>query len=73
MADISFSVPTEVKKIVKRHSEIKWERIAKEAVEEHAKKLKLMDNLVANSKLTQKDVDELDHIIKESILKRYSR
>jgi len=72
MVNITLSIPNELHKLVKKHSEIKWSEIARRAMWIEARKLDLMDNLTSKSKLTEKDIEELDHKIKAGLLKRYS-
>ena len=72
MVNITLSIPNELHKLVKKHSEIKWSEIARRAMWIEARKLDLMDNLTAKSKLTEKDIEELDHKIKAGLLERYS-
>jgi len=73
MPNMTLSIPNELHKFVKKHNEIKWSEIARRAMWEQARKLQLMDKLVKNSKLTEKDVNELDHKIKKGLLKRYAK
>ena len=72
MVNITLSIPNELHKLVKKHSEIKWSEIARRAMWIEARKLDLMDKLTSKSKLTEKDIEELDHKIKAGLLKRYS-
>jgi len=72
MVNITLSIPNELHKLVKKHSEIKWSEIARRAMWIEARKLDLMDNLTAKSKLTERDIEELDHKIKAGLLERYS-
>lgn len=69
---MTLSIPSELHKLVKKHSEIKWSEIARRAMWTEARKLDLMDKLTAKSKLTEKDIEELDHKIKAGLLKKYS-
>ena len=73
MVNITLSIPEELHKIVKKHSEIKWSEVARRAMWEQAKKLQLMDKLVEKSKFTEEDVEELDHKIKAGLLKKFSK
>ena len=73
MPNITLSIPEELHDVVKKHSEIKWSEIARRAMWLQANKLKLMDTLVRKSKLTEKDIEELDHKIKAGLFKRYSK
>jgi hypothetical protein len=73
MANMTLSIPAELHKVVKAHSEIKWSEIARRAMWEQARKLVLMDQLVAGSMLKEADINEIDHKVKAEILKHYAR
>lgn len=72
MPNITLSIPEELHKIVKKHTEIKWSEIARRAMWTQARKLQLMDTLISKSEFTEKDVEELDHKIKAGLLKRFA-
>ena len=72
MPNMTLAIPDELHTIVKKHTEIKWSEIARRAMWVQAQKLILMDGLASKSKLTEKDIDELDHKIKAGLLKRFS-
>ena len=72
MPNMTLSIPDELHSVVKKHTEIKWSEIARRAMWLQAKKLRLMDKLARKSKLTEEDIDELDHKIKAGLLKRFS-
>ncbi len=71
MPTMTLSIPEDLYRIIKKHSEIKWSEIARRAMWEYAKKLELLDRLTEHSKLTEEDVMEIDRIIKESLAKHY--
>ncbi|MDI6639729.1 MAG: hypothetical protein QMC77_08090 [Methanocellales archaeon] len=71
MANITLAIPEELHRIVKRHSEVKWSEIARRAMWDYARRLELMDKIVAKSKLTEEDVKELDHKLKKAIFEHY--
>ena len=68
---MTFAVPEELMVIMKRHKEIRWSEVARQALVEKADELKLMDQLVSKSKLTEKDAIEIGRKIKEGIAKRH--
>ncbi|MBI5389987.1 hypothetical protein HZB02_00685 [Candidatus Woesearchaeota archaeon] len=70
MPNMTLSVPEELHDFIKQHTEINWSEIARRAMHMQAKKLRLMEKLVEESKLTEKDIDEIDHKIKGKMLKR---
>ena len=68
---MTLSVPQDLYTIIKKHNQIKWSEIARRAMWDYAKKMELLDQLTADSKLTEKDVMELDKVIKKALTKRY--
>ncbi|MEK6920433.1 MAG: hypothetical protein AABX82_01010 [Nanoarchaeota archaeon] len=72
MTNITLAIPEELHVIIKKHNEIKWSEIARRAMWQQARKLQVMDKLVAKSEFTEKDVEELDHKIKAGLFKRFS-
>jgi len=72
MPNMTLSIPEEIHSIIKDHNEIRWSEIARRAITQEAKKLKLMDKIASKSKLSMKDVKEIDEKIKEGLFKRYN-
>lgn len=73
MGNITLSIPEELHRIIKKHNEIRWSEIARRAISKHARKLELMDRIASKSKLTMKDVEEINEKIKEGLSKRYAK
>ena len=74
MPNITLSIPEELHNRMKKHKEFKWSQIAREAFEKRMAdldKLKWMNKVLANSRLTEKDAEEIGHRIKREIAKRY--
>jgi len=73
MPNMTLSLPEQLHKKMKQHPELKWSDVARQAFEKRLKDLETlawMDKVLANSKLTEKDVDEISHKIKADIRKR---
>ncbi len=73
MTNMTLAVPEDLHKIMRKHNEVKWSTIARQALWNHAKRLEDLDELdavLANSKLTEQDVRELDRKIKEGIARK---
>ncbi|MBI2141826.1 hypothetical protein HYU16_05405 [Candidatus Woesearchaeota archaeon] len=64
-------MPEDLKSMMDKHKEVKWSEVARVALWEHARRLELMDRLVAKSKLTEKDAIEIGRKIKEGVAKRH--
>ena len=73
MVNVTFAVPEELHRIMRQHSEIKWSEIARKALWDYAKRLELMNRITSKSKLTERDVQELDKAIKADLSKRYEK
>ncbi len=71
MTNMTLAVPEDLHKIMEKHKEIKWSEVARQAIWEKARKLELMDRLLAKSELTEKDAEEIGHKIKHGIAKRH--
>ena len=68
---MTLSIPEEIYHIVKSHKEIRWSEIARKAISDYAKKLALMDAVLGDSELTEKEVMKLDKKLKKGIHKHY--
>lgn len=73
MPKVTFEIPTDVKDIIKKHSEVDWNKIISDTLWNYARKIKLLDSITSKSKLTGKDVETLDHEIKGALLKKYQK
>ena len=71
MTNMTLAVPEDLKSIMDRHKAVKWSEVARIALWEHAKKLELMDRLVAKSRLTEKEAMEIGRKIKQEVAKRH--
>ena len=71
MVNVTFAVPEELHEIMRRHPEIKWSEIARKAMWEYARKLELMERITSESRLSEKDVLELDKKVKAGLRRKY--
>ncbi len=68
---MTLAVPEELRSIMRKHLEIKWSEIARQALWLQAKKLELMDKFLSKSELTEKDAEEIGRKIKKEIGKKH--
>ena len=68
---MTLAIPEELNKIIKKHKEIKWTEIARQAMWEQARKLEIMDSILSKSELTEKDAIEIGEKIKHEIAKKH--
>jgi hypothetical protein len=71
MVNMTLSISPELHERMKKLSEIRWSEIARRAIEERINDLETMNRIVAKSKLTKKDVEEISDKIKRGISKRH--
>ena len=67
MANITLSVPDDLHKKMKRHSEIKWSEVARRDIEKKVHDLELLNELTSKSRLTEKDVLEIGNRINKGL------
>ena len=71
MTSMPLAIPEDLKKIMDRYSDVRWSEVARQAMWEKARKLDLMDKLLANSKMTEEDAERIGQKIKHGIAKRH--
>jgi predicted CopG family antitoxin len=70
MANLTLSVSDDLYEKMKKHTELKWSDIARIAFEKKLLELELVEKLLKNSQLTEKDAEIIGHKIKTKIRKR---
>jgi hypothetical protein len=73
MPNITLSVPEDLHELMKRHREIRWSEIARRAILAEAVKFKLIEKIASKSKLTMKDVDDINEKIKKGVFAHFSQ
>ena len=71
MGNMTLAVPEDLHKIMDKHKDIKWTEVARQAMWEKARKIELMDKLLAKSRLTEQDAENIGNKIKHGIAKRH--
>jgi len=67
----TLSLPDHLHRKMKRHPEVRWSGVIRRILSEKIRDLDMMERIAARSLLRAEDVDELDHILKEALLRRY--
>lgn len=70
MPTITVSVDDALKERMERHPEINWSEVTRQAIREKITQLELMDELTADSQLTNEDVEALADKINEDARRR---
>ena len=71
MVNVTLSVPEKLHKVMKSHPEIKWSEIARQAIWRYAERLELLDDIAKKSRLTEKDLLEIDESIRKGLAEKY--
>lgn len=71
MTNMTLAIPEDLHKIMRKHSEIRWSEIARQALWNNARKLELMNKLLDNSKLSEEDAIAIGRKVNEGIAKRH--
>lgn len=71
MPNMTLALDDETYALVKDHPEVSWSHVAREAIEDYARKLELLDALTGESDLSEADVEEVGREVKEAIRRRH--
>lgn len=69
--NITLTVPPELHRKMKAHPEVKWSEVVRRILAQRIKDLERMNALTRRSTLTLTDVEELDHLVKEGLRRRF--
>jgi len=72
MGNITLSIPEELHRKMRKHTELKWSDIARQAFEKKLREIELAERLLAKSELTEEDAERIGHEVKANIRKRFS-
>ncbi len=73
MASVSVSVSDEMKKRLEQYNIVNWSAVARKAFEAEISKRELLESITKDSKLTEKDVEEMGAKIKAGIARAHER
>ena len=71
MPNVTVSLPDDLKEAMGEHDEVNWSAVIRNAIHDHLRTLAIADAIAKKSKLTQKDIGELDRLVKKGIAKRH--
>lgn len=70
---MTLAVPDRLSSKMKKHTEVRWSEIARQAFEQRIKELEWMDEVLKNSMFTEQDAETIGHKIKAEIRKRFEK
>ena len=68
---MTLAIPDDLHKLMKKHGQIRWSEVARQAIWTQAKKLELMNKILSNSKLTEEDTLDFGKKINSGISKKH--
>ncbi|HLC77632.1 MAG TPA: hypothetical protein VJH92_00725 [Candidatus Nanoarchaeia archaeon] len=71
MTNMTLAIPEDLHKIMRKHNHIRWSEVARQAIQDQARKLDLMDKLLSKSELTEEDAERIGQKIKHGIAKKH--
>lgn len=73
MQNILSHMPYEISRDLKKIKDIGWKNLVLKTAWDYSRKLALLNKMVSKSKFKKKNLISLDHEIKQSLLKHYSK
>jgi hypothetical protein len=70
---MTLSIPEELHKKMKRHTELRWSDIARQAFEKKVNEVELLEKVLKRSELSEDDSERIGHQIKSRVNKRFAR
>ena len=72
MTNVTLAVPKELHKEMRRHPEIKWSEVARQAFQREVERIHLFDRLLARSELTESDAVTLGRRIRRAAARKHA-
>lgn len=73
MANLTLRVPDSLYRELRRHPEIRWSEVARQALVRKLDDLRRLDELLGQSRLTRPDVEEVSGKVKRAVWDRHKR
>lgn len=71
MVNMTLSIEEQLYKAMKKHTEIKWSDVARNAIRKKLAEIEFMDKILSKSELTESDAERIGEEIKAEMRKRY--
>ena len=68
---MTLSIPDDLHRIIRKHREIRWSEVARQAIWDKARKLELADKILSNSEFSMEDAKLIGDKIKKEISKKH--
>ena len=71
MPNVTIRVPDDLKEEMDDHPEINWSEVARRSMREYLRKLRVAEEIVSESQLTEEDAEELGAAVKHAVAEHY--
>ena len=71
MSNLTLSVPDSLYEEMKKHPEIRWSEVARQALAKKVEDLRRLDALLADSALRERDVEDAGRKVKEKVWRKH--
>jgi len=73
VTNLTLSVPDDLYEEMKKHPEIRWSEVARQALAKKLDDLRRLDAMLSGSKLTDGDVENVAKSVKEGVWKKHRK
>ncbi len=73
LATMTLAIPDDLKREMDKCTFINWSAVARDAIATQINSLKLVESITKNSKLTEKDIEEIGAQIKKGIARAHEK
>lgn len=73
MPNLTLRLPEDLHRRMKRHPGVDWSEVVRRIIAAKIRDFGKMDRLAQKSPLTGDNVDDLDHLVKASVSRRYRK
>jgi len=71
MANLTLSVPDDLYEEMKKHPEIRWSEVARQALAKKLEDLRRLDAMLRGSRLRDEDVRDVGGAVKDAVWKKH--
>ena len=73
MVNITLSIPEELRKVMGKHSDIKWSEVARRAIEKKILEIEMENSILKKSKISEESINEISKKIKREVFEEFNK
>ncbi len=67
MKNITLAITDELREELAKHKEVNWSAVIRRALQEHLKRVEIVERIASKSKFTKKDAEEISRKVNENV------